>query len=124
MVVDHFSKYAHFITLGHPYTATTVARAFFSDIVHLHGMPNSIVSDRDPTFTSNLTELFKLYGVKLHMSMTFHPQSDRQLEAVNKINTMYLNVWQVIVLVSGCNGYLGPNTAIIQHSRALKMSPF
>jgi hypothetical protein len=52
MVVDRFSKYAHFIPLGHPYTATTMARAFFSGIVRLHGLPSSIVSDRDPTFTS------------------------------------------------------------------------
>jgi hypothetical protein len=40
-VVDHFSKYAHFIHLGHPYTATTVAKAFFDEIVRLHGIPCS-----------------------------------------------------------------------------------
>jgi hypothetical protein len=48
-VVGRFSKYAHFITLGHPYTATSVARAFFDNIVQLHGVPSSIVSDRDPS---------------------------------------------------------------------------
>jgi len=47
-VVDRFSKYAHFLALGHPYTATSVARAFFDGIVRLHGFPLSIVSDRDP----------------------------------------------------------------------------
>ena len=52
MVVDRFSKYAHFIALSHPYTAASVARAFFEGIVRLHGVPNSIVSDRDPVFTS------------------------------------------------------------------------
>jgi hypothetical protein len=46
------SKYAHFIPLGHPYTATMVAWAFFTDIVCLHGLSASIVSDCDPTFTS------------------------------------------------------------------------
>jgi len=46
-VVDRFSKYAHFILLGHPYTASSVACAFFTDIVWLHGMPESIISDRD-----------------------------------------------------------------------------
>jgi hypothetical protein len=52
-VVDRFSKYAHFIPLGHPYMVTSVARAIFNDIVHLHGLPASIVSDRDPMFMSH-----------------------------------------------------------------------
>jgi hypothetical protein len=51
-VVDRFSKAAHFIPLGHPYSATMVARVFFSEIVCLHGIPESIVSDWDPVFTS------------------------------------------------------------------------
>jgi hypothetical protein len=53
-VVDHFSKYVYFITLRHPYSATTVAKAFFDQIVRLHRLPSSIVSDRDPIFTSNV----------------------------------------------------------------------
>jgi hypothetical protein len=90
-VVDHFSKAAHFITLGHPYTVTIVARAFFTEIVRLHGIPSSIVSDCDPTFTSNFwQELFKLSGVCFQMSLAFHPQSDGQSKVVNKIITMYL----------------------------------
>jgi hypothetical protein len=73
-VVDRFSKYAHFIVLSHPYTAASVARAFFEGIVRLHGFPNSIVSDRDPVFTSHLwRDLFKLAGVKQRLSTTFHP---------------------------------------------------
>jgi hypothetical protein len=53
-VVDRFSKYAHFIPLGHPYTAASVAKAFFNDIVRLHGLLESIVSDRDPVFTGHV----------------------------------------------------------------------
>lgn len=46
VVVDRFSKYAHFIPLGHPYTAESVARVFFSEIFRLHGLPETIVSDK------------------------------------------------------------------------------
>jgi hypothetical protein len=53
-VVDRFSKFAHFIPLGHPYAAASVGKAFFDNIVCLHGFPSSIVSDRDPVFTSHL----------------------------------------------------------------------
>jgi hypothetical protein len=52
-VVDRFSKYCHFIPLAHPYSAESVAQAFFADIIRLHGILLSIVSDRDPVFTSN-----------------------------------------------------------------------
>jgi hypothetical protein len=51
-VVDRFSMYCHFIPLAHSYTAESVAHAFFADIVRLHGIPQSIISDRDPVFTS------------------------------------------------------------------------
>jgi hypothetical protein len=53
-IVDRFSKYAYFIALSHPYTATSVARAFFNGIVRLHGFPLSIVSDQDPVFTGHV----------------------------------------------------------------------
>lgn len=90
-VVDRFSKYGHFIPLSHPYSASSVARAFFDHIVKLHGMPCSIVSDRDPVFTSNFwTELFHLSGTKLRLSSAFHPQTDGQSEVTNKIIVMYL----------------------------------
>ena len=90
-VVDRFSKFAHVIALGHPYTAASVARALFNDIVRLHGFPQSIVSDRDPVFTGHVwRDLFKHAGVKLKMSTAFHPQTDGQLEAVNKTISMYL----------------------------------
>jgi hypothetical protein len=90
-VVDRFSKYAHFIALSHPYTVASVTRAFFNGIVRLHGFPSSIVSDREPVFTSNLwRDLFKCAGVKQRLSTTFHPQTDGQSEVVNKVIAMYL----------------------------------
>ena len=90
-VVDRFSKMAHFIALSHPYSASSVARAFFDNIVRLHGFPCSIVSDRDTVFTSNFwEELFKLAGVTLLHSSAFHPQTDGQSEVTNRIIVMYL----------------------------------
>ena len=90
-VVDRFSKYSHFTALGHPYSASSVAKLFFDNIVRLHGFLMSIVSDLDPVFTSNVwTELFRLAGVKLQLCSAFHPQIDRQTEVVNRIIGMYL----------------------------------
>jgi hypothetical protein len=78
--------------LGHPYTATTIARVFFDNIVKLHDVPSSIVSDRDPAFTGRFwQELFKLAGVNLQFLSAFHPQSNGQLEVTNKIIIMYLH---------------------------------
>jgi hypothetical protein len=82
-VVDHLSKYAHFLAMGHPYFATSVAKAFFEQVVRLHGVPASIASDRDPVFTSTVwRELFRLSGTQLRTSSVFHPQTDGQSEAV------------------------------------------
>jgi hypothetical protein len=89
--VDRFSKYSHFIALSHPYTVVSVARAFFDNIVRLHGIPCSIVSNRDPIFTSTFwTELFSLSGTQLRMSTEFHPQTDGQLKVTNRILCVYL----------------------------------
>lgn len=83
-VVDRFSKYAHFIALGHPYSASSVDRAFFDEIVRLHGIPSSIVSEWDLVFTSNFwKEFFRLAGVKRHLSSVFHLQADGQSEVVD-----------------------------------------
>lgn len=90
-VVDRFSEYAHFVALSHPYTAVSVARVFFGNIVRLHGLPCSIVSDRDPVFTSAFwRELFSLTGVQLSLSTAFHPQTDGQSEVTNRILGVYL----------------------------------
>jgi hypothetical protein len=90
-VVDRFSKMAHFIPLSHPCTAMSVAQAFFDNVVKLHGLPCSIVSDRDPVFTSTLwTELFALASVKLWLSSAFRPQTDGQSEVTNRVLGVYL----------------------------------
>jgi hypothetical protein len=53
VVVDRLSKYCHFIPLKHPYTARSLADTFCKEIVRLHGVPLTIVSDRDPIFMSH-----------------------------------------------------------------------
>jgi hypothetical protein len=91
VVVDRFTKYAHFISMKHPITVKTVARAFTETIFKLHGLPTVMVTDRDRIFTSSLwQDLFKKLGVKLHFSTSYHPQTDGQTERVNQCLENYL----------------------------------
>jgi hypothetical protein len=84
VVVDRFSKYAHFIPLHQPFTAQTVAQAVFDNVVKLHGLPKTIVSDRDKIFTGHFwTALLKLMRITLNLSTAYHPQTDGQSERVN-----------------------------------------
>jgi hypothetical protein len=94
VVVDRLSKYAHFVPLKHPYTALSVAKAFVANIVRLHGMPLSIVSDRDRVFLSNFwRSLFQLHDTALCYSSSYHPQSDGQTEVINRILEQYLRCY-------------------------------
>lgn len=91
VVVDRLTKYAHFISLSHPYTAQTIVDIFLSNIFKLHGMPSVIVTDRNPIFTSTVWQsLFKALQVQLHLSTAYHPQTDGQTERVNQCLENYL----------------------------------
>lgn len=75
IVVDKFSKYDHVISLSHPFTVVVIAQIFFNYVYKLHGMPITIISDRDKIFTSQFQqELFTLAYAKLQMSSAYHPR--------------------------------------------------
>ncbi|XP_057984752.1 uncharacterized protein LOC110671574 [Hevea brasiliensis] len=91
VVVDKFTKFAHFMALAHPYSAEKIAKIFLDNILKLHGVPTNIVSDKDKVFTSLFwQQLFKALGTKLHMSTAYHPQSDGQTERLNRCLENYL----------------------------------
>src|SRR6266481_3452066 len=84
VVIDHFTLQVHLIPMTTHVTSKEVAWLFLKEIVRLHGVPDSIVSDRDSKFTSKFwEELHRLMGTKLLMSTVFHPQMDGATEQAN-----------------------------------------
>ncbi|XP_026458843.1 uncharacterized protein LOC113359420 [Papaver somniferum] len=91
VVSDSLTKYSHFIALSHPYTAASVSTRFIDTVFKLHGMPKSIVSDIDSIFINNFWQvLFAKVGTSLHLSTSYHPQTDGQTERVNACVESYL----------------------------------
>ena len=83
IVVDRATKMIHLMVVNQTITVAETALVFRNTVGKLHGIPRSVVSDRDPRFVSKLwQELWRLLGTKLCMPSAHHPQTDGQTEAV------------------------------------------
>jgi hypothetical protein len=90
VVVDRFTKMAHFIPISKK-DSPTVARAYLENVWKYHGFPEDVVSDRDGTFTGQFfTDLYDYLGIKRSMSTAYHPQTDGQTERINQVIESYL----------------------------------
>jgi hypothetical protein len=85
VVVDRLTKFSHFFFISIDYSASQVVELFFREIFRLHGLPKTIMSDRDSGFMSTFwQELFILVGTALTPNTSYHPQTNGKTEIVNK----------------------------------------
>jgi translation initiation factor IF-1 len=125
VAVDHFAKMSHFIPCHKSDNASHVADLFFTEIVRLHGVPNTIILDRDAKFLSYFwrTLWFKL-RTKLLFSTTCHPQTDGQTEVVNHtLSTMLRAVLKTNLKLWECLPHIEFTYNRSIHS-TMKVSPF
>ena len=86
VIVDRLTMSTHFIPIKSKRTAPFLASLYIREVVRLHGVPSSIVSNRDPLFTSGFwRSLQKALGTQQRLSTAYHPQTDGQTERVNRV---------------------------------------
>jgi len=91
VVVDRFTKMAHFIPTTERTSAEVLAQLFRNNIWKLHGLPDSIISDRRPQFVAGIIkELNHILEINTKLSTVFHPQIDGQTERMNQELEQYL----------------------------------
>uniref|UniRef100_A0A670HMP7 Gypsy retrotransposon integrase-like protein 1 n=1 Tax=Podarcis muralis TaxID=64176 RepID=A0A670HMP7_PODMU len=94
LVVDLFSKMAHFIPCAKVATAEQTAKLFIDHVFRVHGLPRSILSDRGRQFISNFWQkLMGFLNVKINLASARHPQTNGQVERVNAIMQQYLRCY-------------------------------
>jgi IS30 family transposase len=86
VIVDRLTKTAHFIAVHTTYSMQQYAELYMDQIVHLHGIPKTIISDRGTQFVARFWEqLHETLGTKLICSSSYHPWTDGQTERINQI---------------------------------------
>jgi transposase InsO family protein len=126
VVVDRLTKRTHFTPTTKNVDAQGVAKLFIDHIWRHHGIPESIVSDRDTKFTSNFwTEVFKAVGTKLKMTVSYRPQADGQTERQNRTLEEYLRCF-VNPLQDDWDKHLASAEFAINSTvnSSIKMTPF
>ena len=94
VVVDSFTKQAHFVPTFTTLSAAGVARLFVQHVWKLHGIPRKVVSDQGPQFVAEFTrELYRILGIKIAATTAYHPQGDGQTEWVNQELEQYLRIF-------------------------------
>jgi len=94
VVVDQLTKMVYFIPTTEKTSAEELARLFRDNMWKLHGLPESIISDRGPQFVAGLIrELNEILGIKSKLSTAFHPQTNGQMERVNQELEQYLRMF-------------------------------
>lgn len=100
VIVDWLTKSAHFLPIRISYPLDRLAKLYIDEIVRLYGVPTSIVSNRDPPFTSHFWgRLQETLGIKLNFSTAFHPQTNGQLERT--IQTLEDMLWACAIDFKG-----------------------
>ena len=84
-IVNRLTKSAHFLPVRLDYSMDQLAELYVSEIIRLHGIPLSIVSDRDPRFTSRFWKELQSAFTRLNFNTTFHLQTDGQFERVIQV---------------------------------------
>jgi len=94
IVVDRLTKMAHFVPTTERTSAEGLARLFRDNIWKLHGLPDSIISDKGPQFAAGIMkELNHMLGIETKLSTAFHPQTDGQTERMNQELKQYLQMF-------------------------------
>jgi predicted aspartyl protease len=126
MVVDRLTKMRHLIPCRDTCTAEELALLYLNFVFRYHGLPQSVVSDRGPQFTSEFWKaLCELLGIQVHLSTAYHPQTDGQSERMNAIMEQYLRAYvdyqqdNWVALLATCE-FAANN----HFSESLKTSPF